>query len=223
MCGGMRHERTRFIGMMGTLLGFVLPTFVWVGALSAHPVSITTEIPIVGVYQDLSASVTKSVGLQVVHRQDKAPLDVVLLHLSGRTNRIPDDYQVLMTQSLSQGLTALGHDTRGLTITVFFSAAYQHSGPSMTAMIVIAAATVLEEKKLKPGVVITGTVEPNGKIGHIGQLDEKLAGAKSSGYHALLYPATQEPTRTIEGIKAIPIATLADALSLIQISPYDPS
>jgi hypothetical protein len=220
----MRYKNIKVFGMLGALFGSLLPTFVFGGALPlANPVATTTEVPIVGVYHDLSASVTKSVGLQIVHRHDMVPLDVVLLHLSGRKNRIPDDYQVLMTQSLFQGLTALGHDTRGLTITVFFSASYEHSGPSMTAMIVIAAATVLDEKKLKPGHVITGTVEPNGTIGQVGQLDEKLAGAKSSGYRALLHPASQEPNHTIEGIKAIPVATLADAIGLMQASPYDPS
>jgi predicted ATP-dependent protease len=186
----------------------------------------TVEFPIVGIYQDPTAPiayVSKSVGLQITKRRDTFPLAVNLWHMSGRKSRIPEDYPVLLTQALTNGLAALGHDTRGLTITIYFGAPYKHSGPSMSAMIVIAAATVIEEKSLKPGVVLTGTVELNGQIGRIGDLDDKIEGAKFSRYHTLLYPASQEPTRRIEGVKAIPVATLRDALRYMQASPYDAS
>lgn len=199
-----------------------------VGALTtlAGPSPMTMEFPIVGIYQNPSAPiayVSKSVGLQISKRQDTSPLDVTLWHLSGRQSRIPEDYPVLLTQALTNGLAALGHDTRGLTITIYFGGLYKHSGPSLSAMIVVAAATVLEEKSLKPGVVLTGTVEHNGQIGRIGDLDDKIEGAKFSRYHTLLYPASQEPTRRIEGVQAIPVATLKDALRYMQASPYDAS
>jgi hypothetical protein len=215
----------RFFGLM--LLGVLLLTG-GVGALTtlAGPSPMTLEFPIVGILQDPAspiAYVSKSVGLQIIRRQDTAPLAVNLWHLSGRKARIPEDYPLLLTQALTNGLAALGHDTRGLTITIYFGAPYKHSGPSMSAMIVVAAATALDEKSLKPGVVLTGTVELNGKIGGVGDLDDKIEGARFSRYHTLLYPASQEPTRRIEGVKAIPVATLRDALRYLQASPYDAS
>jgi hypothetical protein len=213
------------IGFM--LLGILLLTG-GLGALTslAGSLPVTVEFPIVGVAQDPSlpiAYVSKSVGLQISRRQDTAPLAVNLWHMSGRKSRIPEDYPLLLTQALTNGLAALGHDSRGLTITIYFGAPYKHSGPSMSAMIVVAAATALEEKLLKPGVVLTGTVENNGQIGRIGDLDDKIEGAKFSRYHTLLYPASQEPTRWIEGVKAIPVANLRDALRYMQASPYDAS
>lgn len=173
------------------------------------------EIPLVGIHQSpaaVTASVSKSVGIRVTARGDSEPLSVQLWHLSGRQSLIQEEYTAMLPRALAEGLTALGYDTRGLTITVLFGAPYRHSGASMTAALVIAAATALEGKTLKPEVVLTGTVEPDGQIGPIGNLDDKIEGAKASHYRTILYPASQSPGHQVDGVTAVPVSNMREAL-----------
>jgi uncharacterized protein len=61
-------------------------------------------------------------------------------------------------------------------------------GPSAGAAITIATIAALEGKELRPGVMITGTIRPDGSIGRVGQIQEKARVAKESGASLFLIP-----------------------------------
>jgi uncharacterized protein len=61
-------------------------------------------------------------------------------------------------------------------------------GPSAGAALTIATIAALENKTLKPNIMITGTIEPDGAIGQVGGILEKAQAAKSVGATTLLVP-----------------------------------
>jgi uncharacterized protein len=56
---------------------------------------------------------------------------------------------------------------------------------------VIATIAAIQEKKIKKGVAITGTIQPNGSIGAVGGIIEKAAAFAENGGKLLLVPRGQ--------------------------------
>lgn len=61
-------------------------------------------------------------------------------------------------------------------------------GPSAGAAFTAATVAALENKSFKDGVIITGTIEENGNIGHVGGIIAKGKAAKEGGYRKFLVP-----------------------------------
>ncbi len=61
-------------------------------------------------------------------------------------------------------------------------------GPSAGAAFAAATVAVLENKTLKEGVIITGTIEEDGNIGQVGGIIAKGKAAKEGGYEKFLIP-----------------------------------
>ncbi len=64
-------------------------------------------------------------------------------------------------------------------------------GPSAGAALAIATIAALEGKTLRPGVMITGTINPDGSIGQIGEFLSKAEAAKEFNATTLLIPQGQ--------------------------------
>ena len=64
-------------------------------------------------------------------------------------------------------------------------------GPSAGAALTIATIAVLENKTIKPGVTITGTINSDGTIGPVGGVLEKAEAAKKFGMKMILVPLGQ--------------------------------
>jgi uncharacterized protein len=64
-------------------------------------------------------------------------------------------------------------------------------GPSAGAAMTIAAISAIEDKPIKNGVLITGTIEPDGTIGKVGGIIEKGDTAADNNYKTLLIPEGQ--------------------------------
>jgi len=64
-------------------------------------------------------------------------------------------------------------------------------GPSAGAAFTIATIAALENKTLRNDTVITGTIEPDGKIGEVGGIIAKGKAVKDSGYKYFLIPKGQ--------------------------------
>lgn len=65
-------------------------------------------------------------------------------------------------------------------------------GPSAGAAMTIATVSAIENRPVKEGVAITGTIEPDGSIGRVGNLIEKGDAAAENGYEIFLIPAGQK-------------------------------
>ena len=90
---------------------------------------------------------------------------------------------------------AVGEDPRTWQVT-FKGASYGYPmyGPSASAALAIAMVVARRGDTLLPGVAITGTVDPEGRISAVGRLPEKILLAAAAGFSTILIPSGQ--TRT---------------------------
>ncbi|MCD6476639.1 MAG: hypothetical protein J7K26_00530 [Candidatus Aenigmarchaeota archaeon] len=74
-------------------------------------------------------------------------------------------------------------------------------GPSAGAALTIATIGALENKTMKKGILITGTINPDGTIGKVGGILEKAKAAKQAGAQLFLVPLGQGIETKLEPIK----------------------
>jgi len=93
---------------------------------------------------------------------------------------------------------AVGEDPRTWQVTLkgASSGFYPMYGPSASAALAIAMVVARRGDALLPGVVITGAVDPEGRISAVGRLPEKMLMAAGAGFSTILIPSGQ--TRTPE-------------------------
>ncbi|MDP2013326.1 MAG: PDZ domain-containing protein [Actinomycetota bacterium] len=94
-------------------------------------------------------------------------------------------------------------------------------GPSAGLMLSVGIVDKLTPGELAAGRVIagTGTITPEGAVGPIGGIRQKLAGARTSGAELFVMPAAhcKEAAGYIpEGLTVTPVKTLAEAVSAIE-------
>jgi predicted ATP-dependent protease len=91
---------------------------------------------------------------------------------------------------------AAGEDPRTWSVTMKnVSSAYLTEGPSASAAIAVAMVAALKRDGILPGVVMTGAVDPSGRIMPVGALPEKIQGAAAGGFSTILIPKGQTKTR----------------------------
>lgn len=74
-------------------------------------------------------------------------------------------------------------------------------GPSAGAALTITTIAALENKELNKSVVITGTINPDGSIGKIGGVPEKIAAGKSVNATLFLVPEGQGLGTTVKPVR----------------------
>jgi hypothetical protein len=90
---------------------------------------------------------------------------------------------------------AVGEDPRTWQVTLKgASPGYSMHGPSASAALAIAMVVARRGDTLLPGVVITGNVDPDGRISAVGRLPEKILLAASAGFSVILIPPGQTHT-----------------------------
>ncbi len=94
-------------------------------------------------------------------------------------------------------------------------------GPSAGLMLSVGIVDKLTPGELAAGHVIagTGTITPDGAVGPIGGIRQKLAGARSSGAELFVMPAThckEAAGHVPDGLTVTPVNTLAEAVSAIE-------
>jgi hypothetical protein len=181
----------------------------------AGSMSPVVTVPVVGVFNYDSVAhgeVLPAVFVQVERRQDQGPLCVILKHQPGM---VGDDYQERLESALGNGLARLNHDAKGLTVTIGFAGRFRFTGGSLLGAVVIGTVAALEGRSLAPNLVLTATVEPDGSLGPIADLEVKIAGA---GSYTVLYPFSQisnVPNHLTPGLTSRPVRTLQEARVLM--------
>lgn len=74
-------------------------------------------------------------------------------------------------------------------------------GPSAGAAMAVSAAAAMEGRPLNPRVSITGTVEEDGTVGKVGQVEEKARAARDAGVTLFLVA----PGQNIGGRESVPV------------------
>jgi PDZ domain-containing protein len=94
-------------------------------------------------------------------------------------------------------------------------------GPSAGMMFALGIYDVLTPGPLTGGQTIagTGTIDPDGEVGPIGGIQQKLVGARQNGARVFLTPASNcaEAVRAIpSGLRLVKVATLDEAVQALQ-------
>lgn len=64
-------------------------------------------------------------------------------------------------------------------------------GPSAGAAMAVGFIALFKGDKIQRGIALTGTFEPGGKIGFVGDIPDKIRAAAREGYHIILVPRGQ--------------------------------
>lgn len=94
-------------------------------------------------------------------------------------------------------------------------------GPSAGLMLSVGLIDKLTPGNLADGRIIagTGTIKPDGTVGPIGGIRQKLAGAREAGAQLFLMPAAhckEAAGHVPEGLTVTPVKTLADAVKAVE-------
>ena len=94
-------------------------------------------------------------------------------------------------------------------------------GPSAGMMFALGLVDKLTPADLARGrhIAGTGTITPEGEVGTIGGIRQKLAGARAAGAELFLMPAahcTEAADHVPDGLTVVPIKTLADAVGAVE-------
>jgi PDZ domain-containing protein len=94
-------------------------------------------------------------------------------------------------------------------------------GPSAGMMFALGLVDKLTPEDLAAGrhIAGTGTITPEGEVGTIGGIRQKLAGARSAGAELFLMPAAhcaEAADHVPDGLTVVPIKTLADAVAAVE-------
>jgi PDZ domain-containing protein len=94
-------------------------------------------------------------------------------------------------------------------------------GPSAGLMFATGIVDKLTPDNLTDGKHIagTGTIEPDGKVGAIGGIRQKMAGARNAGAELFLMPkvhCAEAADHIPDGLTVVPVETLTDAVTAIQ-------
>jgi uncharacterized protein len=104
-------------------------------------------------------------------------------------------------RDVAQGYTGLSLDKYDIVYTIRANASLIE-GPSAGAALTVATIAALQGWEPDPGVMMTGTINPDGSIGRVGGVLEKAVAAKSIGARMLLVPPTQADAVTYDEQKS---------------------
>jgi PDZ domain-containing protein len=116
----------------------------------------------------------------------------------------------------------------GIGVSEFYSAGFPIEftlegvgGPSAGLLFATGIVDKLSSEDLVAGehVAGTGTIEPDGTVGPIGGIRQKLAGARDAGATLFLMPAdhcAESAGHVPDGLTVAPVSTLAEAVEAIR-------
>src|SRR3989338_4332136 len=129
-----------------------------------------------GVLATLNVEARRGSGKVYIDYSQKAPL------LGSETQN-----SILTAVDVAKEITGMGLQNTNLYFSLSTDA-QEVGGSSAGASAAVATASLLSGRKIKKGVIMTGSVDENGKIGRVGRILEKARAAKKAGYTTFLVP-----------------------------------
>ncbi|MBI4177535.1 MAG: hypothetical protein HY516_04165 [Candidatus Aenigmarchaeota archaeon] len=104
-------------------------------------------------------------------------------------------------KDVAEKVTGIGLNNYDIVYSIVTNASAVE-GPSAGSAIAIATVAALQDKKLRHDAMITGTINPDGSIGKVGDVVQKAAAAKSLNATLFLVPVGQL-TQTVSGYEKL--------------------
>ncbi len=95
-------------------------------------------------------------------------------------------------------------------------------GPSAGMLTTVSMLALLRGKKLRKSTTVTGTINPDGTMGPVGGIEEKMSGAKKAGLKRFGYPTSSSSSEpSDDGKPPVDLAELAKSLELEAVELKD--
>jgi uncharacterized protein len=104
----------------------------------------------------------------------------------------PDtQYSIEIAKQVAEDVTGKSLAKQDVIYSIEAGRAELIGGPSAGAALCLATIAAIENKKIREDVAITGTIQPNGSIGHVGAVLEKAQAAGKQGIKLFIVPKGQ--------------------------------
>jgi uncharacterized protein len=103
---------------------------------------------------------------------------------------VDTQYSIRVAKTVAQNLTKIDLSKFDLIYAIETNASII-GGPSAGAALTVATVALLENKSLNPEVMITGSINPDGSIGQVGEIIAKAKASKDVGAKIFLVPQGQ--------------------------------
>lgn len=177
----MRKRHILFFILGAAVTAYI---FMILSAESALDTLVTRSMPIVAVNPDLDAGVMGTLRLRLIPGNSDVLID---------TNPFAEtDLQYSSNIAVDVAKFQTGNSAPNTDFIFTYDIVSDViGGQSAGAAAAIAAIAALDKSRIKDGVVITGTINPNGSIGPVGAVLEKAQAAGEAGYREFLVPEGQ--------------------------------
>ncbi|MCC7078327.1 MAG: hypothetical protein IT198_14485 [Acidimicrobiia bacterium] len=109
-------------------------------------------------------------------------------------------------------LLATGTDPNAVAIEFSFEG--NLDGPSAGALMTVGVAAALQQAELDPDVTMTGTINPDGSIGPVGGIPQKIQGAVDAGKEKILIPVGKRMSEDEASGQTIDVVELGGSLGV---------
>lgn len=128
-----------------------------------------------------------------------------------------------------QAVLASGVDPRSVQLTYSLDEAID--GPSAGGVLSAGSLAAIQGLPLSPDTTMTGTILPDGSIGPVAGISDKLRAAKAAGFRRVLVPAGSSTDLTTGaavdpvsfgeamGVEVVPVASMSQAVALLTNTP----
>lgn len=186
------------IFLIGILIG------IWLGYYVSYKNVPTQETQVVTkyVYKPLNVTYSYSeINLAAVDQNGNGVVTPLIVEVKDGDGKILTNIEKLLfwvdtqqsiqtARQVAENVTKIDVDKYDLTYTVKSNATLV-GGPSAGASLTAATIAALENKKIKPDVMMTGTINADGTIGEVGGILEKAKVVKELGAKLFLVPKGQ--------------------------------
>jgi hypothetical protein len=219
------------------VVGVIISNLVMAADNSSAPIkSMDLTLPVLTVSQGNDGKWSGKLielELTVSRKSDNLPLLVAIAE--DRPSGVGEQFRAAMWSAASTVALERGDPLRGCRIELTAQDAID--GPSAGAMTTFGIMSALDERPMTNDFVFTGTILPNGSVGYVGGLVQKIQAAKAAGKKRVLVPAylrTQKDLNTGEtvdlkeecqslNLQFIPVANIRQAYALISNAKEQPN
>lgn len=168
-------------------------------------------IPVLGV--SIGAEAVGTVAYLAVSFEERADQSGLALEFGDSPGRFSGLAKTSIANAIRRTARTLNLSTRSWTVilTVPYPGVVM-SGESLSAMVGLSVAGMAEGRSMVPGVVITGTITEDGRIGPVGSLPLKIAAAGQARLRRVLISPLQDRD---EHMNAQPIGTVYEAFEVL--------
>ncbi len=144
----------------------------------------------------------------------------ILFSESTAGSAVDDVWKEGAKTALSAAAKVAGEDERNWQLTIKNRSRYSLAGgSSASSAIAVGIVSAWRGDAIRPGVVLTGVIEPDGRIELVGDLPAKLQGAATANMRAILVPKGEAKTPEWDlfelgqqrGINVVEVGTLREA------------